>query len=128
MMNATKAVTKVHSGVFYWRATTTMITIEEAKEIAERVKKEVSSPSIKYFIVDNRELNGPYKPDVQQVWSDLMDVVAQNVEKNVVICKDIIQQMQINRISKNTGTTDKVKAFMDEKEALAFINLTSFPF
>jgi hypothetical protein len=128
MSITSKAVTKTHNGAYYWRATTTSITVEEAKEISARVKKEISSPSIKYFIVDNRDLNGPYKQDVQEIWSDLMNTVAQNVEKNVVICKDVITQMQVNRISRTTGTADKVKAFIDEKEALAFIDMTSFPF
>lgn len=128
MSIADKAVTKTHAGAFYWRATTTDITVEDAKTISERVKKEIMGPSIKYFIVDNRDLNGLYKQDVQEIWSELMDFVAKNVEKNIVICKDVITPMQINRISRNTGTADKIKAFIDEKEALAFINLTSFPF
>ncbi|MEO4055327.1 hypothetical protein [Solibacillus sp. CAU 1738] len=128
MSITTKSITKVQDGAYYYRGNTTDLSIEDAKQISETVKREVSKPTIKYFIVDNRDLNGPYKQDVQDIWTDLMNFVAGQVEKNVVICKDSVTLMQINRLSRNAGTANTVKAFIDEKEALAFINLTSFPF
>lgn len=122
--------TRVEKDVFYWKnsANASDVSAAEAKKLADEAKSILKKPEIKNFLIDNRNLKGVYKPEVNEVWADLMKWVVENVEKNATITADVTLKMQLNRLSRESNTYDKIRAFTDEKEALEFIGSTSFIF
>lgn len=116
---------KVKNNVLYVKSKASNITMDQAKEIAEEFRKVLRTGTIKKFIADNRELTGVYRPEVNDVLRELMEEVGNVVERIATICSNTIARMQMDRLSREAGTFEKMRAFTDEIEALAFVGLTS---
>lgn len=118
-----KYETKVYKDVFYFKYNVMADTVEEAKQQAEDVKRGLSQPGITKFLNDNSNIQTVAKPEVNEVWGELMKWVAGNVEKNATIAPNVTLKMQLNRLSKASGTYDSVRAFTSLEEALQFMDV-----
>lgn len=121
-----KFETKIKDDVFYFKYLEMAATVEEAKEQAAFVKSELSKPGIKKFLNDNSHIKTVAKPEVSEIWGELMEWVASNVDKNATITPNVTLKMQLNRLSKKAGTYESVRAFTDLDQALAFIGAPDF--
>lgn len=119
---------EIKDDVILWTNHTGAITEKQALEVSDKIKDLVSCKEFKALIVDNRKLKGIWKPEVDKVWIDLMTFLPSKVEKTATVCENIINKLQLNYLSIQAGTTDKVKAFVEsEKDELnMFIELPQF--
>ncbi|EZH65592.1 hypothetical protein DH09_14915 [Bacillaceae bacterium JMAK1] len=112
---------KIEGNVLHFKYLEMATTVEEAKEQADYVKSELMKPSVRFFLNDNSEINQVAKPEVNEVWGELMGWVAQNIEKTATIAPGATLKMQLNRLSRTAGTYEHVRAFTNKEQALAFI-------
>lgn len=116
---------KTFDDLIVWTNTTGSVTEQEARELSEKITDMVSKANYKAMLVDNRNLKGIWKPEVDRVWIELMSFLPTKVERTATICENIINKLQLNYLSIQAGTIDSVKAFVEseEGELLEFINL-----
>ncbi|MBM7839611.1 TnpA family transposase [Alkalihalobacillus xiaoxiensis] len=117
---------KVEKDVFYFNYLEMASTVEEAQEQANFVRSQLAKPEIKKFLNDNRNVTSVAAPEVGAVWGELMATVSSQVEKNATIAPSASLKMQLNRISKQSGTYDSVRAFTDINQALDFMEVPDF--
>ncbi|MGG3571142.1 hypothetical protein ABES25_12205 [Bacillus gobiensis] len=115
---------KIYNDVFYFKYNEMATTVEEAKQQAEVVKKELSDPKITKFLNDNSNIKTVASQEVNEVWGELMAWVGQNVEKNATVAPNMALKMQLNRLSRTAGTIDKIKAFTTVEEAMEFLDIS----
>lgn len=108
-----------------WTNTTGTVTEQEARELSQKIIDMVSKTNYKAMLVDNRNLKGIWRPEVDKVWIELMSFLPTKVEKTATLCENIINKLQLNYLSIQAGTIDSVKAFVEseEGELLDFINI-----
>lgn len=116
---------KTFDDLIVWTNTTGTVTEQEAKELSQKITDMVSGTNYKAMLVDNRNLKGIWRPEVDKVWIELMSFLPTKVEKTATLCENIINKLQLNYLSIQAGTIDSVKAFVEseEGELLEFINL-----
>lgn len=119
---------KTFDDLIIWTNTTGTVTEQEAKELSQKITDMVSGTNYKAMLVDNRNLKGIWRPEVDKVWIELMSFLPTKVEKTATLCENIINKLQLNYLSIQAGTIDSVKAFVEseEGEMLEFINLPNF--
>jgi len=119
---------KTFDDLIVWKNTTGTVTEQEAKELSQKITDMVSGTNYKAMLVDNRNLKGIWKPEVDKVWIELMSFLPTKVKKTATICENIINKLQLNYLSTQAGTSDSVKAFIEseEGELLEFIDLPNF--
>lgn len=103
--------------VIYWRNTTGRITEEDANGISDHIKQLVESNHVRAVLVDNRQLFGVWKPEVDKIWIDLMGYLPKHVDRTATLCQNHINKLQLNYLSAQAGTTDTVKAFTDSERS-----------
>ncbi|GAA0368682.1 hypothetical protein [Bacillus horti] len=118
-----KYETKVYKDVFYFKYNEMAETVAEASQQAAEVKKALSQPNITKFLNDNSNIKTVAKPEVNEVWGELMKWVSENVEKNATIASNVTLKMQLNRLSKESGTYESIRAFTNLEEALEFMGI-----
>ncbi len=116
---------KTIDDLIVWINTTGSVTEQEAIEISNQITDMVTKDNYKAVLVDNRNLRGIWRPEVDKVWIELMSFLPTRVEKTATLCENIINKLQLNYLSIQAGTIDTVKAFVEseENELLEFINL-----
>lgn len=116
---------KTFEDLIVWTNTTGTVTEQEARELSQKITDMVSGTNYKAMLVDNRNLKGIWRPEVDRVWIELMSFIPTKVEKTATLCENIINKLQLNYLSSQAGTTDSVKAFIEseEGELLEFIDL-----
>ncbi|WP_062051565.1 hypothetical protein [Bacillus sp. JCM 19034] len=114
---------KEYKDVFYFKYKEMAATVEEAKQQADFVRAQLQKPQIKKFLNDNSLIQTVAKPEVNEVWGQLMQDVAKYVEKNANITPNVTLKMQLNRLSRSSGTKDSIKAFTSLDEALKFLDV-----
>lgn len=119
---------EIKDDIILWTNQTGTITEKQALEISDKIKDLVTSREFKALVVDNRNLKGIWRPEVDKVWIDLMTFLPSKVEKTATVCENIINKLQLNYLSNQAGTTEKVKAFVESEkdELLTFIDLPEF--
>lgn len=119
---------EIKDDIILWTNQTGSITEKQALEISDKIKDLVTSREFKALVVDNRNLKGIWRPEVDKVWIDLMTFLPSKVEKTATVCENIINKLQLNYLSNQAGTTEKVKAFVESEkdELLTFIDLPEF--
>ncbi|WP_067839691.1 hypothetical protein [Amphibacillus sediminis] len=118
-----KYESKEHKDVFYFKYNEMATTIEEAKQQADFVRSQLQKPQIKKFLIDNSAITTVAKPEVNEVWGQLMQDVFNYIEKSATIAPNVTLKMQLNRLSRSSGTFDTVKAFTDVNEGLKFLDV-----
>ena len=116
---------KTFDDLIVWTNTTGTVTEQEARELSQKITDMVSGTNYKAMLVDNRNLKGIWRPEVDKVWIELMSFLPTKVEKTATLCENIINKLQLNYLSIQAGTIDSVKAFIEseEGELLEFIDL-----
>ncbi|UOQ48943.1 hypothetical protein MUN88_02040 [Gracilibacillus caseinilyticus] len=114
---------KEYKDVFYFKYKVMASTVEQAKQEANYVRTQLQKPHIKKFLNDNSLIQTVAKPEVNEVWGQLMQDVANHVEKNATIAPNVTLKMQLNRLSRSAGTKDSVKAFTTLEEASKFLGV-----
>lgn len=112
-------------GMFIIKHNSFIVTMEEANAIAELLKVAFRDKSTKAIVCDNREAKGAWTPDTNRIWAEVADEVKnEKPKKFVTLTGDAISTMQINRLSKSSGTENISKAFCSDlnDEVMAFIN------
>ncbi|MBM7541033.1 hypothetical protein [Amphibacillus cookii] len=118
-----KYETKEYKDVFYFKYNEMATTVEEAKQQSDVVRQALQKPHIKKFLNDNSAIQAVAKPEVNQVWGQLMQDIAKHVEKNATVAPNVTLKMQLNRLSRGAGTHNTVKAFTSLDEALKFLDV-----
>lgn len=116
---------KIEGDVFYFKYLEMATTAAEAQEQADFVRSQISKPGIKKFLNDNRNVTTVASPEVSAVWGELMGWLSSRIEKNATITPSASLKMQLNRLSKTSGSYDSVRAFTDINQALEFVDLTN---
>ncbi|UOQ84478.1 hypothetical protein [Gracilibacillus salinarum] len=114
---------KEYKDVFYFQYKVMASTVEQAKQEANYVRTQIQKPHIKKFLNDNSLIQTVAKPEVNEVWGQLMQDVASHVEKNATIAPNVTLKMQLNRLSRSAGTKDSVKAFTTLEDASKFLGV-----
>jgi hypothetical protein len=112
-------------GIFYIKHTSFRVTVEEAYAIAELLKASARDQDTKAIVIDNREANGVWTQEVNKIWDDVaVEVREGRPKKFVTLTNSVTAAMQINRISRSSGTEKMSKAFYSDfnDEVKAFIN------
>ncbi|MFU0789990.1 hypothetical protein [Virgibacillus proomii] len=117
---------KVYKDVLYFNYFEMAETVAEAKEHAAEAKRALQQPGIKKFLNDNSNIKGVAKPEVNEVWGELMKWVSSNIEKNATVAPNVALKMQLNRLSRSAGTYDTIRAFTNLQEALVFMGIPEF--
>ncbi|MCM2676397.1 hypothetical protein [Alkalicoccobacillus plakortidis] len=115
---------KVEGDVFYFKYLEMASTAAEAQEQADFVRSQISKPGIKKFLNDNRNVTSVASPEVSAVWGELMGWLSTRIEKNATITPSASLKMQLNRLSKTSGSYDMVRAFTDIDQALEFVGIS----
>ncbi|MFD2706907.1 hypothetical protein [Salibacterium lacus] len=118
-----KYETKTYKDVFYFKYNEMAETVEEAKQQAEVVRRAINQPGINKFLNDNSNIHSVAKPEVNEIWSELMSWVSDNVEKNATVAPNVALKMQLNRLSKEAETYERVRAFTTLEDALQFMDI-----
>lgn len=110
---------RIEEDVLYWENHVDVLTVTEAQIISNEIRNLVEKTPLKGMVVDNRMLGGAWSPEVDRVWIDLMAFLPKHSLKTATVCNSVINKLQFNYLSSQAGTTDSVKAFVDEeREAL----------
>lgn len=112
----------VNGDVLEWQNHEFMITVNEAEEIADEVRKAIREESIDGVIVDNRSADGAWLSEVTDVWSELMRDLYNDDVYCATVSATATNSMQINQLSESEGTDDRIKAFTDYQDAVNFVN------
>lgn len=114
---------KIYNDVFYFKYKEVVTSVEEARQLMAFVQQKLADPKITKFLNDNSDIKTIATPEVNEVWGELMAWVGKNVEKNATVAPIMALKMQINRLSREAGTIDKIKAFTSVKEAMEFLDV-----
>jgi hypothetical protein len=112
-------------GIFYVKHTSFRVTVEEAYAIGELLKASARDQDTKAIVIDNREANGVWTQEVNKIWDEVaVEVRDGRPKKFVTLTNSVTAAMQINRISRSSGTENMSKAFYSDfnDEVKAFIN------
>lgn len=106
---------RIEEDVLYWENHADVLTVTEAQIISKEIRSLVERTPLKGMVVDNRMLAGAWSPEVDRVWIDLMAFLPKHALKTATVCNNVINKLQFNYLSSQAGTTDTVKAFVDEE-------------
>lgn len=110
---------EVRNGVIEWKNADFMISADEAASIAETVRDTMRTRNVDGIIVDNSDASGTWPSETDEVWDSLMeDIYAAGVEC-ATICPSVTNSMHVNRLSKDNGTHDRIRAFKPDEESAA---------
>lgn len=110
---------RIEEDLLYWENHSDLLTVKEARMISDEIRHLVEKTPLKGMVVDNRKLAGAWSPEVDRVWIDLMAFLPQHDLRTATVCQSLSNKLQFNYLSSQAGTTDTVRAFVDEeREAL----------
>lgn len=109
--------------VLRWENDDFMISLEEAESIAEKLRTEIGAGPIDAVLVDNRGADGTWPQEVTEMWAELMGEMYQDGIDCATVSPSITNAMQINQLSEENGTDDRIQAFTDVDEANDFLGL-----
>lgn len=109
--------------VLVWRNDDFMISMDQAEAIAAEIERHLNEGTIAGLLVDNREAEGTWPQEANEVWSELMGTIYDREIRCATVSPSVTNSMQINRLSRQAGTDDRIKAFpsRDYGEAVEFI-------
>lgn len=109
--------------VVEWRNDDFNISVDEAEAIADEVMAACDDDLVTGVLVDNREAGGTWPSEVNDVWSALMEELYEAGLYCATVSPSVTNSMQINRLSRESGTDDRIQAFQvsEYQEALDFV-------
>ncbi|HEU4964809.1 MAG TPA: hypothetical protein VFV52_13265 [Bacilli bacterium] len=91
--------------------------------MSESIRTLIVEEKIERILIDNRELRGTWASGVNEVWIELMAFMREHVSQVATLCENVINEMQLNRLSRQAGTYDRIQAFTDEYSAMQFLGM-----
>jgi hypothetical protein len=124
MMPDSADITK-ENGVIRWQNEHFRVSLDEAEAIADEIRRQLDRGRSSGVLVDNREASGTWPSEVSDVWTELMAKIYERGVDCATISPSATNAMQINRLARDAGTSDGIKAFdaSDHGDALAFVGL-----
>ncbi|MBI9043808.1 MAG: hypothetical protein JEZ06_04940 [Anaerolineaceae bacterium] len=116
-------IIRTEKNVLYWKNTTFNIDVDEAKIMADEIDRLAQKPEVSVLLVNNQGVKGAWPVDVNPIWGELMGKLSKNIQKSATVAKNIVV-MQINRISKESGTLEQIRGFTNMDEAKKFLDIT----
>lgn len=118
---------EVEGNIVRWTNESFSITLEEAEAVADEVRELIAQPNVDAVLVDNQTADGTWPQETNEVWDELMAEMYEAGVSSATLCPSVTNKMQVNRLSKNNGTDDLIRAFgPDERdEAREFVGLVS---
>lgn len=118
------------NNTLYWTTVNGNVNSFEAKAISQHIKDLIASEEIDRVVVDNRNIQGAWSPEVDAIWIDLMRYMPVHVKRTATLCHDVIGKIQLNYLSSQAGTIEIVKAFTpaEIKEMKKFLEIEHLPF
>jgi|APHM01.1.fsa_nt_gi hypothetical protein len=111
---------EVRNGVIEWRNADFMISADEAASIAETVRDTMRTRDVNGIIVDNSGASGTWPSETDEVWDSLMEDIYTAGIECATICPSVTNSMHVNRLSKDNGTHDRIRAFKPDEESAAY--------
>jgi hypothetical protein len=110
----------VEGGVLHWKNEDFFISVEEAREIKAQVQRELDQ--VEGVLVDNAEASGTWPIETDEVWGELMETIYRQGVQCATVAASATNAMHVNRLSKDNGTYDLIRAFKpdEREEALEF--------
>lgn len=126
-MESKKLIAKENLNLLYWKNNKNDISPKEALETSKKIEELITEKNFNTLLVDNRNLNGVWDSKVDKIWIDLMKFIPNYVPKTATICDNIINKLQLNYLSKKSGTLNSIKAFTVEEIDLMsnFLNINT---
>lgn len=114
---------RIDHDLLYLKNTHGTITIEDAKNQSDGIRQLILDHGIRRIAIDNRQLRGTWASGSNEVWVDLMAFMAERVDKVATLCENVLNENQLNRLSRQAGTYDRIQAFTDECLAKQFLGI-----
>jgi hypothetical protein len=111
----------VQDGTLQWENNDFMISLDEAEAIAEELQNHLRRNSIDTVLVDNRGADGTWPQEVTELWAELMGEMYQEGIDCATVSPSATNAMQINQLSEQNGTDERIRAFTDLNEANEFL-------
>lgn len=111
--------------IFYIKHASFSVTMQEASAIAELLKTALRDKDTTAVVIDNHEAKGVWTQEVNKIWEHVpFEVRNERPKKFVTLTNSVTAAMQINRLSRSSGTENMSKAFYSDfnDEVKAFIN------
>jgi len=110
-----------------WTNESFSITVTEAETVADELRELITQSGVEAVLVDNQAADGTWPQETNAVWDELMAEMYEAGVTSATLCPSLTNKMQVNRLSKNNGTDDLIRAFgPDERdEAREFVGLVS---
>lgn len=101
------------------------VTVAEAEEMADLLRTKLEQSDVEAVLVDNTAANGTWPQETNAVWDELMADMYEAGLKSATLCPSVTNALQVNRLSRDNGTDDAIRAFKpDEREqAREFVGL-----
>jgi len=110
----------IDGNVLHWKNEDFFISVEEAKQVKSQVEEKLRE--VDGVLVNNAEAGGTWPSETDEVWGELMETIYQQGLQCATIAASATNAMHVNRLSKDNGTYDLIRAFNPEErqEALDF--------
>lgn len=112
----------INGRVLEWQNDEFMISQAEAEAIAGEVRRQMNEDRVSAVLVDNRNADGAWPAEVNELWSELMGEMYAAGLDCATVSSSATNAMQINQLSSEEGTDDRIQAFTDYEDALAFLD------
>jgi hypothetical protein len=113
----------VEDSTLKWENDDFMISLAEAEAIAEGLRQRLQNNPIDTVLVDNRGADGTWPQEVTELWAELMGEMYQDGIDCATVSPSATNAMQLNQLSEQNGTNDRIQAFTDLDEANEFLGL-----
>ena len=113
----------VEDSTLKWENDDFMVSLAEAEAIAEELRQRLQNNPIDTVLVDNRGADGTWPQEVTELWAELMGEMYQEGIACATVSPSATNAMQINQLSEQNGTDERIQAFTDLDEANEFLGL-----
>lgn len=114
---------QVKGSMLVWKISNSKLTVADANLLASKLRRNIDSGRIDRMLVDNKDLDGVFNQDVNEVWENLMKHIMStgHLQKIACVSPSVVAKMQVDRLSRQAGTFHFNRAFLTEEEAMAFL-------
>ena len=108
-----------------WENDDFSISTDEAASIADEIRDLLDGRRIDSVLVDNRDASGTWPADVNEYWTSLMQEMYERDVDCATVSPSVTNSMQINRLARDAGLDDRIKAFSESEydDALDFLGI-----
>lgn len=126
MLPTTSTIKKIQGG-YILKHKTMLLSKEEARSLADEYENMLKDPRCKYIIIDNREAEGTWPPELREVWTECSEKMKLHVgQKSITLCPSEVNKMISNQMYQAQGLYDVSRAYTNDEldEAGKFLGVT----